>query len=64
MPTIYMFGVVAVWLIVAYRLMKFAEASGVENGSFAFIPILNFIVFSASRGQTRGGRRRSSFRHF
>ena len=38
------FGIISIigWIIVGIRLMKLCDASGVGNGWFAFIPVLNF----------------------
>jgi hypothetical protein len=38
------FGIASIvaWIIVGIRLMKLCEASGVGNGWFSFVPLLNF----------------------
>jgi hypothetical protein len=38
------FGIISIigWIIVGIRVMRVCDASGVGNGWFAFIPVLNF----------------------
>lgn len=47
------FGIASIvgWIIVGIRLMKLCEASGVSNGWFAFVPLLNFTRWARLAGK-------------
>lgn len=47
------FGIASIvaWIIVGIRLMKLCEASGVGNGWFSFVPLLNFTRWARLAGK-------------
>jgi hypothetical protein len=47
------FGIASIvaWIIVGVRLMKLCEASGVGNGWFSFVPLLNFTRWARLAGK-------------
>jgi hypothetical protein len=47
------FGIASIigWIIVGIRLMKLCEVSGVSNGWFSFVPLLNFTRWARLAGK-------------
>ena len=47
------FGIISIvgWIIVGIRLMKLCEASGIGNGWFSFVPLLNFTRWARLAGK-------------
>ncbi len=47
------FGIASIvaWIIVGIRLMRLCEASGVSNGWFSFVPLLNFTRWARLAGK-------------
>ncbi len=49
--TIFGIASIVAWIIVGIRLMKLCEASGVGNGWFSFVPLLNFTRWARLAGK-------------
>lgn len=49
--SIFAIASIVAWIIVGIRLMKLCEASGVGNGWFSFVPLLNFTRWARLAGK-------------